>query len=109
MSLEPLGNRVIIKASEAKLNEFGEEVSDSGLITKTNKEVRSEKSLTSEGIIIGYGPSAWLDPALGGEPWVSIGDKVLFAKYSGKFITDPEDDVEYVVVNDDAIQVRIVE
>ena len=100
MSLEPLGNRVIV------LPDPVEEVSAGGIIL--NLDERQERAACSTGTIVDFGPSAWLDPILGGEPWVDKGDRVVFAKYSGKFVTDPDDDKEYVVVNDDAIQARIV-
>lgn len=100
--LEPLGNRVII------LPDPVEEVSRGGIIL--NLDERQEKAACSTGTIVSFGPSAWLDPSLGGKPWVKEGDRVVFAKYSGKYIKDPDDDkIEYMVVNDDAIQVRIVE
>ncbi len=96
---EVLGNRVLIKPDPI------EQVSKGGIILNLNE--RQAKSETSSGTVIDYGPSAWLDPALGGTPWVEKGDRVIFAKYSGKYFTDPDDDEEYIVINDDAIQVRI--
>jgi len=104
--IEALGNKVIVKSDYVE----GEKVSEGGIIFGvTDSEKRSAKAETTTGTIIGFGPSAWLDPILGGEPWCKVGDKVLYSKYSGKFVTDPEDSVEYVVINDDAIQARIVE
>lgn len=97
----PLGHRVII------LPDPVEEVSKGGIIL--NLDERTEKASCSSGTVVDFGPSAWLDPALGGEPWVKKGDRVVYAKYSGKFITDPVNEKEYVIVNDDAIQARIVE
>lgn len=100
--LEPLGHRVIIKPDPV------EKVSEGGIVfAQTEEFLRREKSETSSGTVVSYGPSAWLDPALGGEPWVEIGDHVVYSKYSGKFVTDPEDEEEYVVINDDAVQARI--
>lgn len=96
--LEALGNRVIIKPEI-------EEVSKGGIVLA--RDERIAKSETSTGIVVGIGPSAWLDPILGGEPWCQLGDRVVYAKYSGKFVTDPEDNLEYVVINDDAIQARL--
>lgn len=103
----PLGNRVIILPDETDKNEHGEEVSEFGIIVKTAKEAEAYRDQTSTGTVVDFGPAAWLDPILGGEPWCEKGDRVLYAKYSGKFITNPEDGKEYVVVNDDAIQVRL--
>jgi len=97
--MEPLGHRVIILPdSVEKMTDWGFDL---------NPDEKAERSQTSSGTVIDFGPSAWLDPALGGKPWVEKGDRVIFAKYSGKFITNPEDEKEYVVVNDDAIQVRL--
>ena len=97
--LEALGPRVIV------LPDPVEEISKGGIFLALDE--RKEKAGTSTGTIVGIGPSAWLDPALGGEPWCEIGDRIVYAKYSGKFVTDPDDEKEYVVINDDAVQARI--
>ena len=97
--MECLGNRVIV------LPDPVETTSESGIILTLDE--KGERSLTTTGTVVDYGPAAWLDPIMGGEPWVERGDRVVYAKYSGKFFVNPEDDVEYVCVNDDAIQVRI--
>jgi len=99
--IEALINRVIIKPDPV------ETASKGGIILALDE--RQEKAATTTGTIIGIGPAAWLDPIMGGEPACEIGDHVVYAKYSGKFVTDPEDGEEYVVVNDDAIQARIIE
>jgi len=102
--LEALGNRVIIKPDPI------EEVSEGGIVfAQTTNFMREEKAATSTGTVIDFGPAAWLDPAMGGEPWVEKGDKIVFARYAGKYVIDPEDGKEYVVINDDAIQARIKE
>lgn len=97
--MECLGNRVII------LPDPVETTTASGIVLTLDE--KGERSLTTTGTVVDYGPAAWLDPIMGGEPWVEKGDRVVYAKYSGKFFTNPEDNVEYVCVNDDAIQVRI--
>lgn len=101
--IEPLGHRVIIKPDPVEV------MSEGGIIfAQTEEFLRREKSETSTGIVVSYGPSAWLDPALGGEPWVEIGDRIVYAKYSGKFVVDPDSGDEYIVINDDSIQARVV-
>lgn len=105
--MEALGNRVIILPDESDTNEYGEEVSEGGIVVKTEKQVRDYRDQTTTGTVIDHGPAAWLDPAMGGEPWAKIGDRVVYAKYSGKYFINPEDQKEYVCINDDAIQVRL--
>lgn len=99
MALEALGPRVIIFPDPV------EEISKGGIVLA--RDERQAKAETSTGTIKEIGPLAWLDPALGGEPWCEVGDRVVYAKYSGKFVIDPDDEKEYVVINDDAIQARI--
>ena len=104
--MEALGHRVII-LPDKDVNENGEKVTDWGFVEQTASQAEAYRDQTSTGTIIDFGPAAWLDPIMGGKPWCEIGDRVLYAKYSGKEITNPEDGKEYVVVNDDAIQVRL--
>jgi co-chaperonin GroES (HSP10) len=37
------------------------------------------------------------------EPWCAVGDLIAFAKYSGKFLEDPEDGSKYIVINDEDV------
>lgn len=99
--MEALGNRVII------LPDPVEKESETGFILVTEAQEKLERTQTTTGTIIDFGPAAWLDPVMGGEPWVEKGDHVVYAKYSGKFFINPDDGKEYVCVNDDAIQVRL--
>jgi len=101
-----LGNRVII-LPDTVANKDGEEVTASGIVVQSATQVDSYRDQTTEGVIVDFGPAAWLDPIMGGEPWVERGDHVVYAKYSGKDFT--VDGIDYVCVNDDAIQVRLKE
>jgi len=99
--MEAILNRVIIKPDDV------ETVSEGGIIMGGANYERNEKAQCTTGTIVDFGPSAWLDPIMGGVPPVERGDRVVYAKYAGKFITNPEDGEEYVVINDDAIQVKL--
>jgi len=100
--MKVLGNRVVI------LPDPVEQTTKSGIILHTDAQIDSERQLTTTGTVIDYGPSAWLDPALGdGEPWVEKGAHVVYAKFAGKVFKVPGDDKEYICVNDDALQVEI--
>ncbi len=99
--MKALGNRVIV------LPDAVEEKTDWGFELGGDDYERREKASTTTGVVIDCGPACWLDPTMGGEPWVKRGARVVYAKYACKYITDPEDGKEYVVMNDDAIQVEL--
>ncbi|MGH2447596.1 MAG: co-chaperone GroES [Chloroflexota bacterium] len=69
--IEPLGDRVVIRPSEAEAQR------PSGIyVAETSKEK------PQKGTIVAVGPGKWEDGKL--EPMsVSVGDTVLFAKYAG--------------------------
>jgi co-chaperonin GroES (HSP10) len=106
LPFEALGNRVII-LPDAGTNEDGEKVTEWGFVEQTAKQVDDYRDQTTTGVVVDYGPAAWIDPIMGGEPWVKVGERVVYAKYSGKDFT--VDGIDYVCVNDDAIQVRLKE
>lgn len=54
---------------------------------------------TQVGTIVGVGSKAWKDLA-DGEPWAKEGDHVIYAKYGGKILTDPETDEKLVLLQD---------
>jgi co-chaperonin GroES (HSP10) len=98
--IEVLGHRVLIEPV------FEEEATEWGFIMDTGgDDFKRQKASAHMGRIISKGPNAWL-AFDGGESWAEVGDLVYFAKYGGKFIT--YNDKEYVIVNDEDIQLRIL-
>jgi len=96
--IEVVGHRVLIKPEH-----FAEEVADGaikGFKLDVGEDWKRDKAATVIGVIEGIGPNAWkaFDD---GDPWAKVGDKVYYAKYSGKTIT--EDDKDYIVCNDEDV------
>lgn len=96
--------------------EFPEVVSEGGIIIATESGAKRERAQTDTGRVIAVGPTCWhaydkytpdgsRNPSWG--PWCRVGDMVLFAKYSGKFVKI--DDEDYVIVPDVDIQAVLVE
>lgn len=72
LSLKPLGDRVVVKPSEAQ----EEKVSAMGIIIPTNS-----KEKPSEGKVVAVGPGVWNEDGDTRIPMdVKVGDKVLFKK-----------------------------
>lgn len=114
MSLEVLGHRVLVKPDAVKeqreldvpasLKEKGFQVH-----MDTDMEKR-EAAGTQIGTVIQVGPTAWRaydgnDPKW--TPWCKPGDRVIFARYAGKWVEDPETKEKFFVINDEDVQVKV--
>lgn len=103
MNLEVLGHRVLVKPDPL------EKVSSGGIIVvnEASDNFKREEGAIVTGTVVSIGPTAWLDPGLGGTPWVAIGDHVVYGKYAGKKVKDPVTEEEYQILNDEDIQIKI--
>ena len=87
----PVLHRVMVKPDNP------ETVTKSGIIITTDE--KRERKAVEVGTIIAIGDTAFLDFKANVIP--SIGDKVVYAKYSGKEVKDGEDIL--LLINDDDV------
>lgn len=92
-SLTPTGYRVLIKPDPL------EEKSEGGILI-VHQDERLARAGTQTGTLVAVGKTAWADSP---EPWCSVGDHVIYAKYAGKIVTDPDTAEEYMIVNDEDV------
>ncbi|MBI5554433.1 MAG: co-chaperone GroES [Elusimicrobia bacterium] len=90
MKLRPLGDRVLVKALEAK------EMKKGGIIIPD-----TAKEKPQEGEVIAVGPGKADDNGKRIAMDVKVGDKILFGKYSGTEVKI--NDVEYLIMHQDDI------
>ena len=86
---EPFGSYVIVRPSDLI------EMSKGGIAIARHDPARDRGAMT-EGTVAAIGPLAFkddLNPS--GQEWYQVGDRVIFVKYGGKFIT--YDDELYIV------------
>lgn len=91
MSIQPLGDRVLVKALEA------EEKTKGGIVLPD-----SAKEKPQEGKIIAVGKGKVLDSGSIQPLEVKVGDKILYGKYSGTEITTKEGE-EYLIMKEEDI------
>jgi chaperonin GroES len=89
--IKPLGNRVLIKRSEAKTTKGGI------LLPETAKEK------PKEGHILAVGPGKTDENGVLQPMHVRVGDHVLFSTYAGTDVTSEERDAEYLLISEDDI------
>lgn len=90
MTIIPLMHRALVRPKQVETK------TASGIIL-TESLTRKEQAGTDEGIILAIGDTFGKD--FGAEVLPKVGDKVLFAKYAGKFIKNGDEDL--VLLNDD--------
>lgn len=100
MSLVPVLHRLLVKpesldaanATYKKMRELGLEIPE-------NEIIKKEQNAVVIGTVVAIGETAFKD--YGATVVPKIGDKVYYAKYSGKEVTDNE--VKYLLLNDEDI------
>jgi chaperonin GroES len=97
----PQGHRVLVKPEKK------EEKTEGGIILA--QSIREKEELAGIfGTVIAIGPNAWA-AFDGGEPWAKVGDRVVFSKYGGLVLEDPETKELYRLLNDDDIYCTLEE
>lgn len=106
--LVPCGHRVIIK--QEKLEDTDPayaKAARAGIMIADTEDKRREQAGFDKGTVVAIGPGAFVEfnrnQGLDNTPWCKVGDKVAFAKYSGKTVVDPDDHVTYMVINDEDV------
>lgn len=101
----PVGHRLLVKPFkqvevDEVLRNAKEFLKDFQIVKAEGQEKREDASV-DKGVVVSIGSTAWKD--FGGTPWCQVGDEVIFAKFSGKIITDPDDGEDYAILNDEDI------
>ena len=107
--LKALGYRLLIKPDDV---ETSHEVKGTDIKIAIAVDEKLYKATMSVGTVIDIGPLAWIDynkNAILKKPWVEVGDKILYSRYGGKLIKDPDTDEDFVVLDDGDVLCKIVE
>ncbi len=114
MRIKPLGWRVLVEPNKGEegvvipgeLQKLGFEVKQG----MDADEVRRSILSLEVGVIVDIGPLAWMRQDMQGMrspdhwlPWAKIGDRVIFSRYAGKLVRDPDVADYYMLMNDEDI------
>ncbi len=94
MAIQPLGDRIVVKALEAK------EVTKGGIVLP---ETAKEKP--QEGKVVAVGKGKLSDSGSIQPLEVKVGDRVLYGKYSGTEITTSEGDELLIMKEEDVFAI----
>ncbi len=94
MDMQPLGDRVVIKALQA------EEKTKGGIVLPD-----TAKEKPQEGKVLAIGKGKQLENGAFQAPEVKVGDKVLYGKYSGTEVTTKEGEELLIMREEDILAV----
>lgn len=73
-----------------------------GLIIPQSEDQKRAQASVDTGVVIEVGPTAFRDFGLDVPP-IKHKDKIAYARFAGKYITDPETEEEFIVLNDEDV------
>ncbi|MEI7998481.1 MAG: co-chaperone GroES [Candidatus Omnitrophota bacterium] len=94
MAIQPLGDRIVVKALEAQ------EVTKGGIVLPD-----TVKEKPQEGKVVAVGKGKILESGQVQTPEVKVGDRVLYGKYSGTEITTKEGEELLIMKEDDILAI----
>jgi len=94
MNIQPLGDRVVIKALDAEAKTKG------GIVIPD-----TAKEKPQEGKVVAVGKGKVLENGTIHSPEVKVGDKVLYGKYSGNEITTKEGEELLIMREEDILAI----
>ncbi len=98
--IEVILNRILVKPEELQ-TEHAVAGTDKKILISRGEHEKKHAAARVEGIVVSIGPTAYRE--LTDEVPIKVGDHVVFAKYSGVFVTDPETEETLVVLNDNDV------
>ncbi len=94
MAIQPLGDRIVVKALEAQ------EVTKGGIVLPD-----TAKEKPQEGKIVAVGKGKILESGQVQAPEVKVGDRVLYGKYSGTEITTKDGEELLIMKEEDILAI----
>lgn len=106
--LRVTGNRILIKPDKIENPaDAYETLRSSGM--RVIQDEKRERAAQHIGTVVEIGHACWFDFPSEYKQWCRVGDRVIYARHAGKFVSDPDTEEEFVIVNDNDVQCLIVD
>ena len=102
MAVKPILHRILVLPDNLEdKDESFKRAKEVGIIVAKNERDREQAAIDT-GKVIEIGPTAFKDFGADAPP-IAAGDYVVYARYAGKVIVDPDDETKYVALNDEDV------
>jgi len=97
----PILHRIIVKPDDIDSKDPHFAAAKAVGIITDFKEREREQAAVDSGTVVSIGETAFRE--FGSSNPIKVGDTIVYARYAGKVIVDPADDVKYVALNDEDV------
>lgn len=101
MAIKPILHRILVKPDDIHDKDEAFKRARAAGIEVVREEREREQAAIDTGVVVDFGPTVFKD--FGSTNPLKIGDSVVYAKYGGKAIVDPDTKVKYVALNDEDV------
>lgn len=101
MAIKPILHRILVKPDNLDdKDKYFRNAKAAGIIVARDEREREQAAIDT-GTVVEIGDTAFRD--FGTTSPIKVGDYIVYAKYGGKAIIDPSDEVKYVALNDEDV------
>lgn len=101
MAVKPILHRILVKPDDVLEKDKNYQKARSLGLIIAEQEREREQAAVDSGVVIDYGPTVFRD--FNTDNPLKIGDTIVYARYAGKVIVDPDTETKYVALNDEDV------
>lgn len=98
----PILHRVLVRPDKIEEKDEAFKRAKSAGIIVHRDEASREQAAIDTGSVVSIGPTAFKDFGADTFP-IAVGDSVVYARYAGKVIVDPDTEEKFVALNDEDV------
>ena len=102
MAINPILHRVLVKQDKLEDKDDAFKQAKALGLYIGDLEQKREQAAIDTGEVVAIGPTAFKDFGLDAPP-IKVGQTIVYAKYGGKAIVDPETKETFVALNDEDV------
>lgn len=100
MNITPAGHRILVKPDNIEeIDPVLASAKRTGIVL-SDMTARTEQTAVDTGTILEIGVNCW-KAFDSGVPWAKVGDKIIYAKFGGKLVVDPDTKEKFLILNDE--------
>ena len=100
MAIKPVLHRILVKQDKLEDKDDAFKQAKALGLYIGDLEQKREQAAIDTGVVVEIGPTAFKDFGLDEFP-IKVGQTIVYAKYAGKAIVDPETKEVFVAINDE--------